>query len=104
MVFGGCHIDFLTGFIIRIKQSKPNLSGLTVNKICELKGFTDSEKPTLAGILRSSPYIVEEMITKHMQISRCTQVYHRDKIINIAKSKTTTDNRLNNIILSFKFT
>ncbi len=54
--FDDINTDLLTGFIIRTKQSKPNLSRVSLEKLCNLQGFTDNDKPTLAGVLLFSLY------------------------------------------------
>ncbi len=52
--------DIKTGafykYLLELKEKKPNLSGLTEEKICRLQGFTTGGKPTLAGVMLFSDY------------------------------------------------
>lgn len=52
--------DIKTGafykYLLELKEKKPNLSGLTEEKICRLQGFTTDGKPTLAGVMLFSDY------------------------------------------------
>lgn len=43
-------------YLLELKEKKPNLSGLTEEKICRLQGFTTDGKPTLAGVMLFSDY------------------------------------------------
>ena len=43
-------------YLLELKEKKPNLSGLTEEKICRLQGFTTGGKPTLAGVMLFSDY------------------------------------------------
>lgn len=43
-------------FLLQLKKKKPNLSSLSEEQIARLQGFTNNEKPTLAGILLFSLY------------------------------------------------
>ncbi len=43
-------------YLLELKEKRPNLSGLTEEKICRLQGFTTDGKPTLAGVMLFSDY------------------------------------------------
>lgn len=48
--------DVHTEYILSMRTKKPNLAGLTNDKINSLQGFTVDNKPTLAGVLLFSLY------------------------------------------------
>ncbi len=43
-------------YLIAMRKKKPNLSGLSNDKINTLQGFVQDDKPTLTGLLLFSPY------------------------------------------------
>lgn len=43
-------------YLLEVRAKKPNLSGLSDEKICRLQGFTVDSKPTLAGVMLFSDY------------------------------------------------
>ncbi len=43
-------------YLLELKTKKTNLAELSEEKICRLQGFTDNNKPTLAGIMLFSDY------------------------------------------------
>ena len=43
-------------FINLVRMKKPNLAELSTEELCRLQGFTDSDKPTLAGVMMFSKY------------------------------------------------
>lgn len=48
--------DAFAKFMVELKNRKTNLSQLSEEKICHLQGFTENNKPTLAGIMLFSDY------------------------------------------------
>ncbi|MCI5578698.1 MAG: putative DNA binding domain-containing protein [Oscillospiraceae bacterium] len=48
--------DAHTEYLITMHKKKPNLAGLSTDKINSLQGFTCNGKPTLAGVMLFSPY------------------------------------------------
>ena len=48
--------DAHTKYLIAMRKKKPNLAGLTDDKINSLQGFILNSKPTLAGVMLFSPY------------------------------------------------
>ena len=46
----------LSGYFSSIRAAKPNLSQLTENKILQLQGLVDNDKPTMAGLMLFGEY------------------------------------------------
>lgn len=47
---------FFQKYLLEVKTKKSNLADLPEDKICRLQGFTDDDKPTLAGVMLFSDY------------------------------------------------
>mgnify|MGYP003297236496 CR=1 FL=1 len=48
--------DTLTEYFIKLRQAKPNLSRHTEERILQLQGITDEDRPTVAGLLLLGEY------------------------------------------------
>lgn len=48
--------QYFQKYLFEVREKKPNLSGLSDEKICRLQGFTVDSKPTLAGVMLFSDY------------------------------------------------
>ena len=48
--------DSFDRYLMKLRQTKPNMSNLPLKKIMKLQGFLENGKPTLAGIMMFSDY------------------------------------------------
>ncbi len=53
---GDIKTSALSQYLLELKSRKSNLAELSEEKICRLQGFTDDDKPTLAGVMLFADY------------------------------------------------
>lgn len=53
---GDIKTSALSQYLLELKSRKSNLAALSEEKICRLQGFTDDDKPTLAGVMLFADY------------------------------------------------